>query len=336
MAPTAADADEDDPVVTEYDVFITPEIQEQLYVLQYLNRPPDERLVEETGTKPSSLRIKPQSGFVEVDVPVDIRNNFNRQMGVRWGEALRKTKQIGQKAYGIAAGFERTMPRPPRPAPSTAVDNRPTPTPGPTLDDDNYDDYITNFEDANEKGHVLNTQTYGGQIQPDDGKGPNYMLGSFRNNELHLTKLKGLVQMRTQFHHIDALAQLDAVNRRREKEQQEGAKTVEPKAFMPTVKRAGGDTAAEVTQALMKATNQEKWQRLEYEDDDSGTAYATYADCLFVNNTDVAPKLHAEMSNSEYLNTVSAPSGGKGIKKKLPHKRQELVEISDESDEEDA
>lgn len=41
------------------------------------------------------------------------------------------------------------------------------------------------------------------------------------------------------------------------------------------------------------------------------------------------------MTNSDYLDIVSAPSGGKGLgKKKSTQKRHELVEISDESDEE--
>ncbi|CAI6332501.1 unnamed protein product [Periconia digitata] len=348
-----AHPDEDDPVVAEYDVYITPEIEEQLYILQYLNRPPDDPLTESTGTKPSQVRMKTQSGFVEVDVPLDTHQHFNRQMGVRWGEAMRKTKQIGQKAYGIASGFERTMPRPPRPgaASASAGDTRSTPAPVTSLEDDNYEEYIINFDDANEKGHVFNTQTYGGQIQQEDGKGPNYMLGTFKQNELHLTKLNGLVQMRTQFHHIDAIAQLEAANRRREKEQQEGARPTEPKAFMPTVKKAGGDTAAELTQAFMKATNQEKWKTFDYYDEDvtasypheytdahilqTKDAYGTYEECLFVHDTAAAPKLHADMSNGEYLDTLSAPSGGKGLKKKMPQKRQELIEISDESDEEE-
>lgn len=87
-------------------------------------------------------------------------------------------------------------------------------------------------------------------------------------DQLHLTRLNGLVQLRTQFHHIDASAQLEAVNRRREKESQEGAKPAEPKAFLPTVKKAGGDTAAEMTQAFMKSANQEAWHKLNYNDED--------------------------------------------------------------------
>jgi DNA-directed RNA polymerase-3 subunit RPC5 len=112
---------------------------------------------------------------VEVDIPINIRQNYNKPQGVRWGEALRKTKGFGQKAYGTAAGFERVMPRlstrPGADAPAmNTVDN-----------DDNIDEYITNFEDANEKGHVLNTQTFGGQIMKDEGSAPSYMVGTFRN-----------------------------------------------------------------------------------------------------------------------------------------------------------
>jgi DNA-directed RNA polymerase-3 subunit RPC5 len=273
--------DDDDPVVAEYDVYITPETEaQQLYVLQYLNRPPDQPFTKATQSEPAELRLKKESGFVEVDVPIDIHHNYNRPAGVRWGESLRKTRGFGQRAFGIASGFERTMPRATNraggegaPAAPTAVD----------VDDDNLEEYVTHFEDANEKGHVLNSQTFGGQIIKDEGKGPSYMLGTFRDgrhhflfwgvmltgpDQLHLTRLNGLVQLRTQFHHLDASAQLEAVARRREKESQEGAKVAEPKAFLPTVKKAGGDTAAEMTQAFMKSTNQEGWHKLNYFDED--------------------------------------------------------------------
>ncbi|KAF2248854.1 hypothetical protein BU26DRAFT_530916 [Trematosphaeria pertusa] len=323
------DREEDDPVVADYDVFITPEMSEQLYILQYMNRPPDQPFTRATGCHPTELRYKEQSGFIEVDVPINIRQHYNRPMGVKWGEALRKTKGFGQKAYGIASGFERAMPRMNRPG---AAADGPS-APAVAEEDDNVDEYVAHFEDANEKGHVLNTQTFGGQVVKDDGKGPNYMLGTFRENQLHLTRLHGLVQLRTQFHHIDATAHLDAVNRRREKESQEGAKPTEPKAFLPTVKKAGGDTSAELTQAFMKAANQEKWNKLQYSDEDSETAYEAYSERLFLENTSAAPKLHANMNNSQYLDAISAPSSGKGMKKKSAHKRHEdLVEISDESD----
>jgi DNA-directed RNA polymerase-3 subunit RPC5 len=174
-APAAMDGH--DPVIAEYHVFITPEMEQQLYVLQYLNRRPNQPFVKSEGAVPSEVRVKEQSGFIEVDVALPIKSNFNRQAGVRWGEAMRKTKQFGQKAYGIASGFERAMPRAARPgAPADGAAQ-------PALDDNaDEDDYVANFEDANEKGHVLNTQTYGGQLVKEDGKGPTYMLGTFKKS----------------------------------------------------------------------------------------------------------------------------------------------------------
>ncbi|KAH7088906.1 hypothetical protein FB567DRAFT_440680 [Paraphoma chrysanthemicola] len=326
--------EDDDPVVAEYDVYITPEAEaQQLYVLQYLNRPPDQPFTKATESQPTALRIKKDSGFVEVDVPIDIHNNYNRPAGVRWGESMRKTKGFGQRAFGIASGFERTMPRNTnRPGAGEGAPTAPTAV----EDDDNFEEYVTNFEDASEKGHVLNVQTFGGQILKDDGKGPSYMLGTFRDEQLHLTRLNGLVQLRTQFHHIDAAAQLEAVNRRREKESQEGAKPAEPKAFLPTVKKTGGDTAAELTQAFMKSANQETWQKLDYFDEDSTEAYTSYGERLFLPDVADAPKLHSHLNNDQFLDAISAPSSGKGGKKKLTKRTaEELIEISDSDEEEE-
>lgn len=336
MAPSPAVKgmdDDDDPVVAEYDVYITPETEaQQLYVLQYLNRPPDQPFTKATESKPSELRLKKESGFIEVDVPINIHTNYNRVAGVRWGEAMRKTKGFGQKAFGIASGFERTMPR---------ASNRPgidgAPPPPVTVDDDNLEEYVNNFEDANEKGHVLNSQTFGGQITKDNSKGPSYMLGTFRDDQLHLTRLNGLVQLRTQFHHIDAEAQLEALARRREKESQEGAKPVEPKAFLPTVKKTGGDTAAEMTQAFMKQTNQEEWLKMNYHDEDSEVAFDLYGERLFLADPAAAPALCSRLNNEEFLDIISTPSSSKGMRNQMANKRGhvDLVDISDESDEEE-
>ncbi|CAN9222434.1 unnamed protein product [Alternaria alternata] len=333
MANSAVmDIEDDDPVVAEYDVYITPEVAEQqLYVLQYLNRPPDQPFTKATESQPSELRIKKDSGFVEVDVPINIHRNYNRVAGVRWGETMRKTKGFGQKAFGIASGFERTMPRSTN-RPGAAGEGAPA-APIATEDDDNFEEYVTHFEDANEKGHVFNSQTFGGQIMHDDGKGPSYMLGTFRDNELHLTRCNGLVQLRTQFHHIDASAQLEAVQRRREKESQEGAKVAEPKAFLAQVKKTGGDTAAELTQAFMKSTNQEQWQKLDYFDENDERAFDAYHDRLFLADVASAPKLQSKIDNNEFLDAIS--SSGKGGKKKPRRGAEDLIEISDDSDEEE-
>lgn len=144
------------------------------------------------------------------------------------------------------------------------------------------------------------------------------------------------------------------MSRRREKEAQEGAKPAEPKAFLPTVKKTGGDTAAEMTQTFMKSTNQEAWEKLNYHDENvrhvstmprsianlclqTPNAYETYEERLFLSEPATAPKLHSSLNNNQFLDTISAPSSSRGARKRTGSKRgvDELVEISDVSDEED-
>ncbi|OAL54391.1 hypothetical protein IQ07DRAFT_530563 [Pyrenochaeta sp. DS3sAY3a] len=323
------DSDEDDdPIVAEYDVYITPDDPaRQIYVLQYVNREPNNPLTAENNSHPVEMRIKPEAGFIEVDVPIDVTHNYDRVAGVKYGEALRKTKGFGQKAYGIASGFERTMPRA-----ANRSGEGPSTAPIAPEDDDNIEDYVNNFEDANEKGHVLNVQTYGGQIFPQNPHGPTYMVGTFRDNELHLSKIDAIVQLRTQFHHIDATSQLDAAARRREKESQEGTKPAEPKAFLPTVKNTGGDTPAETTAAFMKAAHQEPWTRLQYHDENSDPAFDQFQDRLFLKNTAEAPKLRSTLNNAQFLDAISAKPGRRGGKGKAAQRAADEELLAADSD----
>jgi DNA-directed RNA polymerase-3 subunit RPC5 len=50
-----------------------------------------------------------------------------------------------------------------------------------------------------------------------------------------------------------------------------------------------------------------------------------------------APKLHSTLNNDQFLDAISAPSSNKGAKRKTTQRRtaNDLVEISDDSDEEE-
>ena len=68
----------------------------------------------------------------------------------------------------------------------------------------------------------------------------------------------------------------------------------------------------------------------------SDEAYSTYSDRLFLADTADAPKLHSMLNNDQFLDAISAPSSGKGAKKKTQRRTaHDLVEISDDSDEEE-
>ena len=172
----------EDKVIAEYDLYITPEREEQLFLLQYINRPNDQKFNRACNSKPLQLRIKPKSGFVEIEVPqvtLDPKG-YDRAKGVRWGEALRKSKAKGQKGWGFASGFQNVKPPPPPPKKT----NAPPQPQGPTEleEEEMIRDYINEFEDAAEKGHVLTTQTLGGQIAPESQQNSTYMVAVFRDS----------------------------------------------------------------------------------------------------------------------------------------------------------
>jgi DNA-directed RNA polymerase-3 subunit RPC5 len=184
--PEVEEEEDDDPVINEFDVFITPKARELLLLFQYVGRHKSQPFVGSQA--PIEMRVKPESSYFEMDVPINIYENYDRVKGVRFGEAMRKTKGLGQTAYGEAGGFDRKMPKSIRRPNANADDADPVDAPPPALaDDDNLDDYVMNFEDANEKGHVLNKLTWGGKLYRQPNWKPNYMVGTFRGGEFELT-----------------------------------------------------------------------------------------------------------------------------------------------------
>ncbi|OCL07692.1 hypothetical protein AOQ84DRAFT_440046 [Glonium stellatum] len=335
MSPAAVDTEDDDPVVAEYDVFITPELMEQTYLLQYLNRSKDQPYNYRNRMQPMEMRIKPKAGFIEVDVPMNVHLNYNKYKGVRWGEALRKAKEDGQNSFGVASGFERV---PMQRGVGGRPGGRPSPTnPGGEDVEDDIDDLLRRFDDANDKGHVMNKQTLGGQVLREEPGKPKYMLGTFRGNELHLTKLSGIVQMRPQFHHLDALAHQDNAARRREREAAEPPRTTEPRAVQLQIKSADGENVDMTsTKNFLRVAQEEPWTKLRYHDEDSPEAYAAYHEKLFVQDTAAAPKLHSSMTNEQYLDAISAPridpSDKNSKKKPLTRRQMHAIEESEDSD----
>lgn len=87
----------------------------------------------------------------------------------------------------------------------------------------------------------------------------------------------------------------------------------------------------------MKHTNQEQWQRLNYYDEDSETAFDSYGERLFFPDVAAAPVLRSCLDKDEFLDAISAPSSSKGMKRTATNKRgtDDLIEISDLSDEEE-
>ena len=272
----ADDSDPDDPTVASWEVYMTPEIQERLLLLQYPERSRTQPYNDASRQKPLELRIKPKTGMVEVDIPVNVHANYDKEKGVQWGEAMRNSRVLKEGgSYGLAGGL--------------GIGGVPK------KDEDEMDeveiphDYLLeHFEDANNKGHVLNKQTLGGQIvEPKDGD-PIYMLGTFVGSqfhlllfvvlrdiallnfteEFHLSKLDGMVQLRPQFHHIDAMAEQERSSTRAQRESENPPAESEARAVNMTVKASESEELdMSQTAKILRARQEEKWTRLQYKDE---------------------------------------------------------------------
>ena len=149
------DENDEDPVTAEFSVYLTqpPNIRRLLF--QYPDRPHQFPFNSRTNQKPSELRIKPNTGVVEVDIPLNTDVNYDETKGAAYGEAMKKSKVLkGGGSYGMAGGFSESV--------------------GGAVKDEERED------GEMQEGALLAVQTLGGRILPSKGGDPLYMLGAFR------------------------------------------------------------------------------------------------------------------------------------------------------------
>ena len=173
---SASDAIADDPVIAEYDVYITPDFPERPYVLQYPNRNREQPYSQAGNAQPKEMRIKPKAGLLELDVPMTVHHNFDRLKGLRWGDALKRAKDNESSTFGLASGFGNAGMRPA----GNRADRGGTNFHGhEEIEDELAQSGVDNYENMIEKGRVLHEQTLGGLILPSEAGKPLFMLGAF-------------------------------------------------------------------------------------------------------------------------------------------------------------
>lgn len=304
---------------------MTPEQSEQSFLLQYPNRDRS-KPYGQGAERPVGMRIKPKSGFIEVDVEINVHSNFDKQKGVQWGETLYEARESGADSFGMAAGFGK----------STRSEQFGADTMAGRTNAGDVQDMLDQFGKSNAEGRVLNKQTLGGQVvRPEKGK-PNYMLGTFRDKELHLTPIDGTIQMRPQFHHLDAQSQAARNKFWRERDALDGARA-EPRMMQhhQVVKNTTDGEEFNITQTAKHLADaaEESWTKLEYHDEDSDEAYFGYHDKLFLTVTADAPQLKAALANEQYLDAISAPRADpSGRSKKKPMTKKQRLALEEESD----
>lgn len=97
--------EDDDPVEHAYSVFIKPPLpaNRRLVILQHPNNQSD-RPHELESPPVAAMRMKPASGMLEADVPIDYNVGYDRHKGMVWGSALQKSA-AAKTSLGLAGGF---------------------------------------------------------------------------------------------------------------------------------------------------------------------------------------------------------------------------------------
>lgn len=159
-------------IAEKYKLLINPS-KKRIMLLQYPNREPGQAYCDETGQKPLELRIKPKCGLVEVDIPMNVHSNFGKEKGLEYGAALRKSRLVQKGgSYGLAGGLGI--------GPSKAAKNE---TDAIIPDGPLQEKLLENYDDANNKGHVMNKITLGGRIITFKDGDPIYMIATFKGGQ---------------------------------------------------------------------------------------------------------------------------------------------------------
>jgi len=84
--PSSSEEEEygDDPVLKTFDVFVSNQLKDNIYLLQYPIRNPDEQYFDDSA--PLLARLKQNEGAMELDVPIDTQN-YNASRGEKFASA---------------------------------------------------------------------------------------------------------------------------------------------------------------------------------------------------------------------------------------------------------
>ncbi|KAK1972375.1 DNA-directed RNA polymerase III complex subunit Rpc37 [Colletotrichum sublineola] len=286
-----------DPVIASYDVFFNPSLPQgrKLWVLQQPNR------TDPRQPTPTEMRLKARSGMVEVDVPLDYTQSYDREKGMKWGRQLKASLEAKNGGtHGLSGGFGVGAP-PPRPKRRGEID----------LEDEMY----LEWPEAVRQDKVLRTQTLGGQCP--DHKEVQYMIGVFQGKDLHLTPVTNLVHLRPQLHHVDAVAQQE---RNASAAAAKESSSAAARAIHMTIKTTpDGATAKSETMAdRLRAVQMENWRKFKYTDENDEAAWEIYQESLIMRVPGDASKPQMPLADEEDEEKKKAALEGADVLEPMP------------------
>ncbi|OTA69598.1 hypothetical protein K449DRAFT_97582 [Hypoxylon sp. EC38] len=300
-----------DPIVATYDVYTTPKLPDNRKIL-ILQHPNKQGPVRGSHRQISEVRIKDKSGFIEVDVPISHGHaDYDRDKGLRWGSAL--ARSMGAKSggtHGLAGGFGVGVPN--RGAAGGAGRG------GANRQNDlEREISMLDWNEAVRQDKVLRTQTLGGQFAIEKDTNCRWMVGTFKGDQLHLTPVTSLVNLRPQLHHLDAYTEQERLSRPREGPAagpasgaaaagKDGAaagtgpqgSSGAAKAIHMSIKSANS-ADAEVTvdtmERRLRNVQTEQWIKLKYEHEDSEKAWKMFGNLLWMGSKWVDGEKYGEI-----------------------------------------
>jgi hypothetical protein len=318
--------DIDDPIVASYNVFLTKpgdlnkasanpssasDRSPKVLVLQYpAFRPSSKPYNAAKSQQPSELRLKPKTGLIEIDVPLLTQENYNADLGERYGKAMTDSKTLHAKSsHGLAGGFY-------------AGSGQSAPL-----------QQVPAFSDPNP---TLTTQTLGGKIVEPGERDPVYFLGIVKDGSMHLSHVEGVVQVRPQLHHLDAEEQLNdkrfqAQSGPRAKAGADaGPSKLESRAVemkLKDTKEETRDRNLNENAKLLREIQMDTWQTHKWADQDNDAALDVMSKLATVQTSidSGSPQLKSALSNGDWLDRMSAPreNGKKGLLAKLRGRERE-------------
>ncbi|KAK3502472.1 Sin-like protein conserved region-domain-containing protein [Neurospora crassa] len=294
--PTTTKPDvEDDPIVATYNVFIKPPLPQdrKLVVLRYVTK---------TAQDPSSIkppringfRVKPETGIYEVDIPLETSDGYNKDKGIAWGVALAKSMESKKGgSLGLAGGFNiggQGGSARGGPGAGGASGRRGGNSGG--ADDDEAQNL--SWPEAVAQGKAIIDQKLTGSRSAGEDY-VKHMVGVFQGNNLHLTPVTSLVQLRPVAPYLDAATEQERLARL--------GPSAAGGAGGPADKQAAGraihmsikssdsgaaGAAAETMADRLRAVQTEPWHNLKWYHDEHGEAWDTYNECMLLRSSEAA------------------------------------------------